>query len=92
MSGFALADFGRNLGGDALVIANYQDTRSVSWLGFITFVAVAPKIVLTPFAGVLVDRFDRRRVMRICNAALVLRSAGLLAAVLASAYRVQLVP
>lgn len=43
--------------------AVYDLTRSTWQLGLVTFVGLAPTVVLSPFAGVLVDRWDRRRVL-----------------------------
>ena len=41
----------------------YRLSHSAWWLGMSTFVSRIPSVVLTPMAGVLVDRFDRRRIV-----------------------------
>src|SRR5262249_51371937 len=41
----------------------YELTRSNAWVGFVTMAAQLPSLVVTPFAGLLADRFDRRRVL-----------------------------
>jgi MFS family permease len=41
----------------------YQLTHSELWLGVVAFAIGFPVLICTPFAGVLVDRFSRRRIM-----------------------------
>jgi MFS family permease len=41
----------------------YGLTRSNAWVGFVTMAAQLPSLVVTPLAGLLADRFDRRRVL-----------------------------
>lgn len=41
----------------------YELTRSNAWVGFVTMAAQLPSLIVTPFAGFLADRFDRRRVL-----------------------------
>jgi MFS family permease len=41
----------------------YELTGSNAWVGFVTLAAQLPSLVVTPFAGFLADRFDRRRVL-----------------------------
>ncbi|MCP4692748.1 MAG: MFS transporter [Desulfobacterales bacterium] len=41
----------------------YQRTGSVTQFAFIALAAVLPRLALSPLAGALVDRWDRRRVM-----------------------------
>ena len=38
-------------------------TERAEWTGYVTFAAMIPSIVVTPFAGFLADRFDRRKVL-----------------------------
>jgi MFS family permease len=54
---------GSGLTSFSLGVWTYEKTGSVTEFGLITLCAVAPLIVLAPLAGVLVDRWDRRRVM-----------------------------
>jgi len=56
-------------------------------LGLSGFALQIPFLVLTPFAGVLVDRFDRRRVLAVTN--LVSAAQALLLLVLVGAGRVE---
>jgi MFS family permease len=41
----------------------YELTTSNAWVGFVTMAAQLPSLIVTPFAGFLADRFDRRRVL-----------------------------
>ena len=41
----------------------YNLTQSNAWVGFVTMAAHLPSLVVTPFAGFLADRLDRRRVL-----------------------------
>ena len=38
-------------------------TGSAAWTGYVTFAAMIPGVVVSPIAGYLADRFDRRTVM-----------------------------
>lgn len=51
----------------ALMIWAYQQTGNATTLALIGFFAWVPFIVLSPFAGVWVDRLDRRRIMLVTN-------------------------
>ena len=41
----------------------YELTKSNAWVGFVTMAAHLPSLVVTPFAGFLADRFDRRHLL-----------------------------
>ena len=41
----------------------YELTRSNAWVGLVTMAAQLPSLIITPVAGFLADRFDRRRVL-----------------------------
>lgn len=43
----------------------WELTHSGTWLGLIAFADLFPTVVLTPFAGVLADRIDRRRMITV---------------------------
>src|SRR5688572_18730873 len=47
----------------------YGLTGSASLLGMSAFAGQLPSLLLTPFAGVLADRMDRRRLLIIAHAA-----------------------
>lgn len=62
-----------------LVSTQFPDVRSAAfWLGVVGFSSQIPAIVLTPLAGVLADRWDRRR-MIICTQVLAMLQALVLA-------------
>ncbi len=54
---------GSNLTGFGLSIWVYQETGSVMMLAFVMLSATIPGIIIAPFAGALVDRWDRRLTM-----------------------------
>ena len=41
----------------------YELTHSNAWVGFVTMAAHLPSLVVTPFAGYLADRFERRHLL-----------------------------
>ncbi len=51
----------------ALIVARgwlvYTLSDSSLWVGAVTFAAMVPRAVVTPFTGYLSDRFDRRSVL-----------------------------
>lgn len=74
--GQLVSGVGSRLTSFALGLWVYQTTGSTSKFAMV-FVAMAlPAVVLSPFAGALVDRWDRRRTMVVCECA----SAVLIAA------------
>ena len=50
-----------------LRVVVFQNTTSVTQFALISVSAVLPIILLSPFAGTIVDRFDRRRVIIISD-------------------------
>jgi MFS family permease len=54
---------GSQLTGFALGVWVYDQTRSVSLLAITQIAFFAPQVILSPLAGVLADRWDRRTVM-----------------------------
>lgn len=74
--GQLISGVGSRLTSFALGVWVYQSTGSTTKFAMV-FVAMAiPALVLSPFAGALVDRWDRRRVMMACE----LVSAGVIGA------------
>lgn len=51
----------------ALIVARgwlvYEMSESSLWVGLVTFAAMIPRVIVTPIAGYLSDRFDRRTVL-----------------------------
>jgi len=56
-----------NMGGMAVVIALmfliYSTTKNPVLIGVLQTVTILPGIILSPFAGVIIDRFDQRKIM-----------------------------
>ena len=76
--GQALSLVGSQAGGFALVWWLTQESGgSATILALMTFIAMLPNVILGPFVGALVDRWDRRRVMIVADSAIALFSAGL---------------
>ncbi|MEL7225116.1 MAG: MFS transporter, partial [Cyanobacteria bacterium J06576_12] len=47
----------------ALMIWIWQETGSATTLALVTFFSQLPRIAVTPFAGIIVDRFPRKQLM-----------------------------
>ena len=62
-SGELISVIGSGLTSFGLGIYVFQTTGKVSGMALITLMAFLPHILLTPFAGVLADRYDRRFLM-----------------------------
>lgn len=61
--GQVVSTLGSGLSGFALAVWVYQQTGSTTRFALIAFVTVLPGMVLSPLAGALVDRWDRRSAM-----------------------------
>lgn len=57
----------------------WELTHSGTWLGLIAFADLFPTVVVTPFAGALADRLDRRRMMTITQTLAMLQATALAA-------------
>ena len=69
LSALAVSQIGDWLYNLALVVLVYDRTHSALWAGVTTAARVVPVVVLGPLGGVLADRFDRRRIMIMCDLA-----------------------
>ena len=78
-SGQLVSVLGSGLTGFALGVWVYQTTGSVTRFALISLFTSLPGILLSPVAGVLVDRWDRRRVMLASDAASAVCTLGVLA-------------
>jgi MFS family permease len=67
----------------------YEITRSPLSLGYVGLAQFLPGILLSLLAGHTADRFDRRRILQICNLGSLLCSLLLLAYVVRGAHRVE---
>ena len=76
--GQALSLVGSQVGGFALVWWLTQETGgSATILALMTLIAMLPQVLLGPFVGALVDRWNRRQVMIVADSLIALFSAGL---------------
>lgn len=73
---------GTELSAFSLGLWAFRQTGSASWFTLIVFFANLPLVVLMPFAGALVDRWDRRRTMIVSN----LVSAGVMGGLMVIAW------
>jgi MFS transporter, DHA3 family, macrolide efflux protein len=65
--GQLLSLLGSGLTSFVLGVWVYQQTGSITQFAFISMFAYLPSVLLSPFAGVLVDHWNRRWVMLICD-------------------------
>lgn len=76
-AGQALSLFGSSLVQFALVWYLTQHTGSATILATATLVAMLPQVLLGPFVGALVDRWNRRVVMMVADGLIALATLGL---------------
>jgi len=71
--GQSLSQIGTALTGFGLGIWVYQQTEAVTQLSLVFFITILPGVLLTPFVGALVDRWNRRWIIFFsdCGAALI---------------------
>jgi MFS family permease len=55
----------------------WEMTHSGTWLGLIAFADLFPTVVITPFAGVIADRVDRRRMMTVTQTLAMVQATAL---------------
>ena len=67
-TGQLISGVGSRLTSFALGIWVYQTTGSTTQFALIFVAMAVPALLLAPFAGALVDRWDRRRTMIVCEA------------------------
>lgn len=69
---------GSGLTGFALRVWAYEKTTSVTQFALITFFYGLPGVLITPFAGVLVDRWDRRKTLILSDLGAAVSTFGIL--------------
>jgi DHA3 family macrolide efflux protein-like MFS transporter len=74
---------GSGLTSFALGVWGFERTGSVTQFALLGLFAVLPRVLLSPLAGAIVDRWDRRAVMIVADAgaggrSLVIKTAGIL--------------
>ena len=80
--GEMISIIGSGLTGFALRVWAYEQTASVTQFALITFFYGLPGILISPFAGVLVDRWDRRKTMILSDLGAALSTLAILLLVL----------
>jgi MFS family permease len=65
--GQTLSALGSGLTSFALGVEVYRTTGSMTQFSLVTFFHLMPPVLLSPFAGVVVDRWDRRKVMLLAD-------------------------
>ncbi len=76
--GQVVSSFGSTLSSFALGVRVFQDTGSVTRFALIALAMVLPNLVLSPLAGVVADRWDRRMVLIFSHAGSALCTMALL--------------
>ena len=76
--GQMISIIGSGLTGFALRVWAYEQTASVTQFALITFFYGLPGILIAPFAGILVDRWDRRKTMILSDLGAALSTFGIL--------------
>ena len=85
-SGQTVSMVGDSLTLFAVGVFIYQRTHAVTPLGLMLLLTLTPGILAGPVAGVLVDRWDRRRVLVACNLGAALLTALPVALLLANRF------
>lgn len=65
--GQTISTFGLQMTGFALSIWTFHQSNSVIAFGLVIAAQLGPALVFSPFAGVLIDRYDRKKMMVICD-------------------------
>ena len=81
-AGYALSAVGQSMAAVPVLVLVHQRTSSLGWMGVVAAARLVPYLIVSPVAGVLADRVDRRGLLRAAHA---LRAAGLLALAAAAA-------
>ncbi|MFG2822968.1 MFS transporter [Kitasatospora sp. NPDC048365] len=89
--GAGISQFGGRLSAVAYPMLMVWHGHSVTQAGLVAFAAQLPNLTVQLPAGVLVDRFDRRKLMIVCDVAALLAMAGLVAMLLLGAVWVPVV-
>lgn len=72
--GHLISTLGTTIQQVAMAWLAYRMTGSTALLGLITFVSLAPQLLVGPLAGTWIDRHDKRRLLIACQALLALQA------------------
>lgn len=67
LAGETVSAIGSGLSGFAIAVYAYQKSGSVTGYAMLSLVSIAPALLLGPFAGALVDRLPRKRIIVLGN-------------------------
>ena len=87
-AGQLVSGLGSGLTGFALPVWIYQETGSAEAFGLLFFAAVVPAVLTSPFAGALVDRWDRKRVLVVSDGLAALMSLAIAALVFTGSFEI----
>jgi MFS family permease len=76
--GQTLSLLGTNMTGFAMMIWAWQTTQQATALSLVAFFSFLPIVLMSPFAGAMVDRYDRKKVMMLADLAAGLPTVGVL--------------
>ncbi len=76
--GQIISVLGSSMTGFGLTIWMYQQTQSATALGMMQVAFITPFLILSPIAGVMVDRYNRKMMMMVSDLAAGLSTVGLL--------------
>ncbi len=65
--GMAFSAFGDVLYSLAIGIWVYGETGSEAWMGIVSSISMFTSMILMPFAGTLIDRWNRRNILVVCD-------------------------
>jgi MFS family permease len=87
-AGQLVSALGSGLTSFAVAVTVYQKTGSAEQFGLLMFAWIAPALLLSPVAGTLVDRWDRRRVLIVGDTGSALMTLATAAIVLSGHFEV----
>ena len=76
--GQVISVLGSSMTGFGLTIYMYQQTKSATAMGMMQVAFITPFLLLSPIAGVMVDRYNRKLMMMVSDLAAGLSTVGLL--------------
>ena len=62
--GYALSAVGQSMAAVPVLVLVHQRTSSLGWMGVVAAARLVPYLIVSPVAGVLADRVDRRGLLR----------------------------
>ena len=74
----AFSSLGSSMTSFALVIWSYEEKKSALTTSLLTICSYAPYVILSIFAGTLSDKFNKKKVMLICDSIAALSSVVVL--------------